>query len=81
MGLKYTTALMNSADYRDRFKAEYYQLDIRMKKIERIVNDYNAGLLKFTPSCPIKLLERQLEAMKVYAQILRERAEIEEIDL
>ena len=30
--LKETMELMNSADYKDRFKAEYYQVAIRYQK-------------------------------------------------
>lgn len=31
--LKDTIELMNSSDYKDRFKAEYYQLKIRYTKL------------------------------------------------
>lgn len=32
--LKDTIELMNSSDYKDRFKAEYYQLKIRYTKLD-----------------------------------------------
>ena len=35
MELKDTIELMQSTDYKDRFKAEYYQLIERYKKTER----------------------------------------------
>lgn len=34
--LKDTIELMNSSDYKDRFKAEYYQLKIRYTKLHSI---------------------------------------------
>lgn len=35
--LKDTIELMNSSDYKDRFKAEYYQLKIRYTKLHPIL--------------------------------------------
>ena len=37
MELKDTTELMNSADYKDRFKAEYYQTKIRYNKLHKLI--------------------------------------------
>ena len=34
MELKDTVGMMSSSDYRDRFKAEYYQLKIRYEKLK-----------------------------------------------
>lgn len=81
MELKDTTELMNSTDYKERFKAEYYQLKIRTDKLHYIVNDYYDGDLKFELSCPIDLLEAQLNAMDVYLYLLEQRAKIENINL
>jgi hypothetical protein len=43
MELKDTIALMNSSDYKDRFKAEYYQTKIRYDKLHRTIIKYEAG--------------------------------------
>ena len=81
MELKETVALMNSADYKDRFKAEYYQLEERIGKLAGMLSRWDAGELGFVPSCPYDLLEAQLNTMKTYAYLLRERANIEGIEL
>lgn len=81
MELKDTMELMNSPDYKDRFKAEVYQLDIRIGKLANMLSAWDHGELKFTPSCSYVLLETQLNAMKVYRHLLQMRAEIEGIDL
>ena len=79
--LKDTVELMNSADYEDRFVAEYLQLDIRTRKLEEMVNKYKRGELNFTPSCTVGMLESQLEAMKEYRLMLMMRAKKENIEL
>ena len=76
-----TVALMNSADFNDRFMAEYMQLDIRTRKLAEMINKYKRGELSFTPSCTISMLEAQLEAMTEYRLILRMRAKKENIML
>ena len=81
MKLRDTVEMMQSADYKERFKAEYYQLETRIYKLTGMVSSYEMGTLDFTPSCPLDLLEMQLNAMKVYAYALRQRAEIEGIEL
>lgn len=76
-----TIPMMNNADYKERFKAEYHQLEIRIDKLTAMLSKWSAGELNFTPSCPYALLEAQLNAMKTYSYFLRERAEIEGINL
>ena len=76
-----TVELMNSADYKERFKAEYYQLKIRRTKLEQMVCKYNDGTLGFTPTCPMEIFSKQLNAMKQYMDILEERAKLEKIEL
>jgi hypothetical protein len=73
--------LMNSEDYKDRFAAEYYQLKIRMDKLDSLIYRYRAGTLDFTPTCPIELLEEQYKAMERYFEILQKRAEIEGVSI
>lgn len=81
MELKDTVELMNSNDYKERFKAEYLQTKIRCDKLEKMLIKYEAGTLEFTPSCDISILDDQLYYMQNYLRMLRIRAEIENIDL
>lgn len=70
-----------SEDYKERFKAEYRALVIRLKKLEVMIYKYNHDMLNFKPSCPLHVLVQQLNHMENYAKILRERAVIEQVDL
>ena len=79
--LRDTIDLMNSADYKDRLAAEYWQTKIRYKKLRKMLIKSEAGKLEFTPTCPIYVLEDQAHTMEVYLRHLEVRAEIEEIDL
>ena len=79
--LSETVEMMNSADYKERFKAEYLQLKIRMKSLSNMLKKYKEGTLNFKPSCSYDLLNGQLKAMDMYASYLEERAEIEGIIL
>ena len=81
MKLKDTIEMMNSADYKERFKAEYLQLEIRANGLRSMLKKYKDGTLTFKPSCSYDLLNGQLKSMEMYAQYLEERAEIEGIDL
>lgn len=81
MDLKDTVAQMTSADYKERFEAEYDQLNIRYKKLRDMVEKYKTGKLEFTPACPVELLERQLKAMVEYRECLKLRAELEGIEV
>lgn len=82
MELKDTIKLMWSADYKDRFKAEYYQLKIRKEKLSNMLNKYDeVDTLGFNPKCSYKLLSYQLECMNEYLEVLEERAKIEDIKL
>ena len=81
MELKDTVELMNSEDYKDRFKAEYLQTKIRYDKLNKMLVKHEAGTLDFTPSCPIVNLKKQEIAMRGYLSVLEVRAEIEGIDL
>lgn len=79
--LSFTAALMNSDDYKDRFKAEYWQTKIRYDKLHRMTVKYEAGTLDFTPTCPLPILKAQKSAMGQYLNMLEIRAEMEDIDL
>lgn len=81
MELKDTVELMNSKDYKERFKAEYLQAKIRYDKLDAMTVKYEAGTLNFTSSCPLELLKEQKKYMGNYIRTLKIRAEIEKIDL
>ena len=81
MELIETAEIMKSANYKDRFKAEYFQTDIRIRKLETFLKRYRSNELNFTPDCSTLLLQTQLDAMKTYRDILVRRAEIENVDI
>lgn len=81
MELKDTAKLMIDSDYKERFKAEYYQLKIRITKLEYIIKMYNSKKLNIHLPCPKSLYELQLRAMKDYLAILDTRSIIENIKL
>lgn len=81
MELKETTELMNSADYKERFRAEYFQTKVRYDKLDEMTVKYEAGTLNFTPTCSLELLKEQKMHMGCYIRCLKIRAEIEGINL
>lgn len=81
MKIEKTVDLMLSDDYKDRFKAEYYQLVNRANKLRKMIRSYEKSELDFEPSCSIDLLTWQLKTMDEYIYILKRRAKIEEIEL
>ena len=80
MELKDTIELMISDDYNDRFRAEYYQLEVRIDKLQTMLNKYKNNELDFVPKCSYELLNKQLDAMIEYRNCLLERSIIEDID-
>lgn len=81
MKLADTVEMMTSEDYKERFKAEYYQLKLRAEGLEKMLEKYKAGVLEFNPTCPYDLLHRQLKNMRCYLWNLEERAVLEGIKL
>lgn len=79
--LDFTVDLMRSDDYKDRFKAEYWQTKKRYDKLHRMVIKYEAGTLDFIPNCPLDLLKEQRDTMRKYLNQLEIRAELEGIEL
>lgn len=79
--LKDTAEMMTSPDYKERFLAEYYQLDTRIQKLEIMLKDWDAGTLRFEPTCPRATYDLQLEYMTKYLAILEMRANMEGIDI
>ena len=72
---------LNSADYKERFKAEYYQLANRFKGLKKMLEEWDRGKLKFSPTCPRSTYNIQLNAMADYLAILEARAVMEDIEL
>lgn len=79
--LNETAELMNSPDYKDRFKAEYYQVVIRHQKLKAMLNKWDKGELNFNPTCPRSTYDMQIKAMTDYIAVLEARAVMEGVDL
>lgn len=79
--LQDTVDMMTSPDYKERFKAEYYQLKIRYEKLHKMCVKYEAGTLDFEPKCSLLLLQTQKSHMGNYLRCLEVRAELEGIEL
>ena len=56
MELKDTIELMQSSDYKDRFRAEYLQVVIRVRKLQAMLDKWEDGSLNFKPTCPKAVL-------------------------
>jgi hypothetical protein len=81
MELKKTVDMMLSDDYRQRFRAEYYQTKERYDRLDAMTVKYEAGTLDFEPTCPLELLLLQKKAMGEYLRAMKIRAEVEGISL
>lgn len=76
-----TVDMMRSADYKERFVAEYMQLKIRYNNLHKMIVKKEAGTLSFEPTTPILILKNQKSFMGQYLNQLEIRAEIEQIPL
>lgn len=81
MELRDTAGMMNSADYKERFKAEYCQVVIRYQKLKAMLVKWDKGELNFTPTCPRSTYDMQIKAMADYIAVLEARAVMENVDL
>lgn len=81
MELKDTVKLMLSADFKERFQAEYAQDKNRTEGLEKMLKAYKAGTLPFKPKCSYELLYEQLVYMKAKLKVLEKRSEFEDINL
>ena len=68
-------------DWKERFKAEYRELSTRIDKLSAMLEKYKAGTLEFTPNCSYEKLQEQLIYMELYQMVLKDRADIERIDI
>lgn len=90
MKLTDTIALMGSEDYKERFKAEYYQTKIRYEKLKKFNTKIEAAQRTMCcdnaveepeHDCPPGLLLEQQHTMEQYLHLLEVRAVIEGIEL
>ena len=81
MNLLETKEMMSSEDFKERFRAEYFQLKLRMEGLEKMLVSYKNGTLNFKATGSYDLLKSQARVMRVYLEILEERAELENICL
>lgn len=81
MELKDTIEMMQSSDYKERFKAEYYQLKIRLEKLMNMIVKWDNAELPFTPTVNRSVYTEQIYFMNEYLRVLRKRAIVEGIKL
>lgn len=79
--LEDTVDMMLSGDYKERFKAEYWQTKVRYEKLHKMIVKYEAGTIEFEPNCNLQLLKAQASNMGQYLYALEVRAEVEHIAL
>ena len=79
--LHQTVKGMISDDYKERFKAEYKQLIIRLDRLNKLINEMKEDELDFKAICSLDVLMAQSRYMDAYASILRYRAQAEDINL
>lgn len=76
-----TAEMMNSEDYKERFRAEYYQAAIRFHKLRAMLEKWDKGELNFKPTCPRSTYNMQIMAMADYIAVLKARAVMEDVEL
>jgi hypothetical protein len=92
MTLKDTCEMMCSEDYKERFRAEYYQLKERYERLRAFnikieaakwasCSDERLDIETPKHDCPDQLLREQEEAMSEYLKVLEIRAVLEGIVL
>ena len=79
--LRDTIEMMNSNDYKERFKAEYYQVVIRYQKLKSMLDKWDNDQLEFTPTCPRSTYNMQITTMTDYIAVLEARAVMEGVEL
>ena len=83
--LKDTVDGMLSADYKERFAAEYQQTKIRYEKLKAFCNRIEAAAMADVAQpkhdCPLELLRTQQKYMGLYLAQLEMRAVLENVEL
>ena len=81
MELKNTVSMMQRDDFKERFRAEYFQLKNRLTGLNNMLKKFKERKLNFVPKCSYELLHTQSVYMECYLNTLEERARIEDISL
>lgn len=81
MTLSSTVEMMNSENYKERFRAEYAQLVIRYYGLRNMLEKWDNGTLEFEPTCPRSTYNMQIKAMTDYIAVLEARAVMEDVNL
>ncbi len=79
--LEDTVELMTGSDYKDRIKAEYWQVRLRREALLRFIDALDCGALDIELAYDRDLLDEQAGYMQGYEEALEERAEKEGINL
>lgn len=80
MQLSETANLMLSDDWKDRFIAEYVQLQIRLSKLDDVLNN-RSDTYSVTDDVLKSVMYKQRDAMESYRLCLERRANMANIDL
>jgi len=81
MELKDTVELMTSADWKDRFVAEYLQTKIRYEKLHKLIVKREVGKCDFNTPISLESWQYQAHHMGNYLYELEKQAAIHGIEL
>lgn len=81
MELKDTVELMKSADWKERFVAEYLQTKIRYEKLHQMIIKREVGNMWFNTQIPLESWKKQAHHMGLYLYELEKQAAIHGIEL
>lgn len=81
MELKDTVDLMTSADWKERFAAEYLQTKIRYEKLHKSIIKREVNKLDFETPIPLESWKTQAQHMGLYLYELEKQAAIHGIEL
>lgn len=73
--------MMSSDEYKEWFRADYHRLKNRYDELNAMVEKWDKGELDFKPTCPRSLYSIQLITMYNYLNVLKERAQLEGVEL
>ena len=73
--------LIEMAQFKDDFKAEYLQVKSIKAQIHKLIVKIQAGTAEVKPASPMELLKHQEDVLNEYLLTLELRAEIEKIEL
>jgi len=76
-----TVELMNSSRANQRLRGEFWQAQLRYDYLDKYIKRITTGKIKDVPSEKVELLMSQLDVMRAYVDVLKERASLENIEL